>query len=98
MAEEKKKEEKKGKRPTPLKRDLQSTKRRLHNRAFKASIKTAIRSFESHLNNNDLEGAKIRLNEVNSLLDKGVKTHVYKLNKASRLKAQLAKHIPSSTV
>ena len=96
MAEEKKKEEKKGKRPTPLKRDLQSEKRRLHNKAFKASIKTAIRSFENHITNNDVEGAKMRLNEVYSLLDKGVKTHVYKLNKASRLKTQLTKHLPKA--
>lgn len=94
MAEQKKKDEKKVKRPTPLKRDLQSEKRRVHNRAFKASIKTAIRSFESHLASDDFEGAKMRLNEVYSLLDKGVKTHVYKINKASRLKSQLTKHLP----
>ena len=96
MADEKKKEEKKVKRPTPLKRDLQSNKRRLHNKAFKASIKTAIRSFESHISNDDLDGAKMRLNEVYSLLDKGVKTHVYKINKANRLKTQLTKHLPAS--
>ncbi len=93
MAEEKK-PEKKVKRPTALKRDIQSNKRRLDNRAYKARVSTTIRSLEKHIADHDIPGAKMRLNEVYSLLDKGVKTHVYKQNKANRVKAKLTKHMP----
>ncbi|MCI0382779.1 MAG: 30S ribosomal protein S20 [Chlamydiae bacterium] len=92
MAEEKK--EKQEKVPTARKRDLQSKKRRLNNRAFKSRIKGAVHSYERHILDKDMEGAKNRLSEVFSLLDKGVKTHVFKLNKASRYKAKLMKLLP----
>ena len=78
-------EEKKGKprRPTAKKRDIQNEKKRLRNRIFKSRVKTAARIFET-------ESSEGNLKSLYSLLDKGVKRGIYKLNKASRLKSKLS--------
>lgn len=83
-------EKKKVKRPTAQKRDIQSKKRRLQNRAFKAQVRTAIRQFDESLPKGDAAEIKEKLNKVYSLMDKGVKHGTFKLNKASRTKARLA--------
>lgn len=83
------KEAKKVKRPSAEKRNLQSEKRRLRNRSHKSSVRTAIRRFEESLEKKEKEAVSTTLSAVYSLLDKGVKTGVYKLNKASRTKARL---------
>lgn len=90
MADNKKdsKEKAKVKRPTAQKRVLQSEKARLRNRTFKAQVKTAIRRLDEKLTAGP-EGADEALNTVNSLMDKGVKKGVFKLNKASRTKSRL---------
>jgi small subunit ribosomal protein S20 len=78
------------KRPTPLKRDIQNEKRRLRNKAFKSSVRTAMRHFDEALPKGDKALVKQHLDAVYSLMDKGVKSGVYKLNKASRTKSRLA--------
>lgn len=88
--EKDKKEAAKVRRPQALKRDLQHEKSRLRNREFKSSVRTAIRSFDETLEKGDKALAKEKLNEVYSIMDKGVKRGVLKLNKASRTKARLA--------
>ena len=88
MADEKKAS--KTKRPTAKKRDLQNEKRRMQNRSFKSKVKTAIRSFEQDLTEKNEESAKARLNVIYSLLDRGVKLGIYKLNKASRTKSRFS--------
>lgn len=90
MAKKEADKNKKVKRPTALKRNMQSEKRRLVNKSYRASVRTAIRSFEEELVKGDAAAIKQKLNEVNSLMDKGVKSGVYKLNKASRTKSRLA--------
>lgn len=91
MAEEKKVS--KPKRPSAKKRDIQNAKRRLHNRAFKSRIKTAVRSLEKDISEKNETGAKAHLSSVYSLLDKAVKHGIYKLNKAARLKSKLSHRI-----
>ncbi len=88
MAEEKK-EKKAAKITSAKKRDKQSAKRRVANRGFKATIRTAVRSFEESLGT-DKEAAKKELAAVYSLLDKGVKTGRFKTNKAARTKSRLS--------
>ena len=92
MAEEKK-ENGNGKarqrRPSALKRDLQSQKRNLKNRAFKAKVNTAVRSFHETVSQKDPAAAKSKLNDVYSLMDKGVKKGIFKSNKANRVKSRL---------
>lgn len=93
MAEEKEAAKKKVKRPTAQKRDLQSERRRQNNRAFKAKVSTAIRSLRESLSKGDKTAAQKELSDVYSLMDKGVKTKKFKLNKARRVKARLHKSI-----
>jgi small subunit ribosomal protein S20 len=93
MAEEKKADEKDAKKvriPSAKKRDKQNLKARLRNRSFKATVKTALRSFEEAVTKGDKSAMQQSLSAVFSLMDKGVKTGCYKLNKAARTKSRLA--------
>jgi small subunit ribosomal protein S20 len=78
------------KRPTAKKRDLQNSKKRMQNKAFKSQVRTAIRTFEGALPGKDTTKISAALKDIYSLMDKGVKRGVYKLNKASRTKSRLA--------
>ena len=90
-AAEKKKTEGKTRQPSALKRDLQSEKRRLRNRSYRASVLTSIRAFEGSLSQKEApEAIKTKLNAIYSLMDKGVKRGVYKPQKAARTKSRLA--------
>ena len=77
-------------RPTPLKRDLQNEKRRLLNKSFKSSVRTAMRQFDETLTKGDASSIQQQLDAVYSMMDKGVKRGIFKMNKASRTKARLA--------
>lgn len=88
MADEKKAA--KVRKPSALKRDIQSEKRRLRNRSYRSSVLTAIRGFETSLAQKEApEAVKAKLNTVYSLMDKGVKKGIYKSNKAARTKSRL---------
>ncbi len=93
MANDAKKPEEKAakvKRPTAKKRDLQGAKRNLSNRSFKARAQTLIRSFKESAAQKKGADVKAKLNEVYSLIDKGVKKGIVKSNKANRVKSQLS--------
>lgn len=91
MAEEKK--DSKSKRPTARKRDMQHEKRRLDNRSFKSSVRTAVRSFEKEISEKNETEVKVRLNSLFSLIDKGVNRGIYKVNKAGRLKKKFSNQV-----
>jgi small subunit ribosomal protein S20 len=95
MAEEKKEAEKKksGKITSAKKRDKQGAKRRIENRGFKATVRTAIRSYEETLAGSDKAAMKKQLDAVYSLVDKGVKTGRFKVNKAARTKSRLSSRL-----
>lgn len=82
---------KKEKRPTAKKRDIQSKKRNVANRGYKATVNTTIRALEKVIESGDAEAARKSLSEVYSIVDKGVKRGRYKQNKANRIKAKLTK-------
>lgn len=88
--QEEKKADKKVKRPTALKRDLQNKKRRMNNKIYKSRVRTAMRSFQDSVTQGDQAAINEKLNEVYSLLDKCAKKGIFKLNKASRTKSRLA--------
>ncbi|MBP7073882.1 MAG: 30S ribosomal protein S20 [Rhabdochlamydiaceae bacterium] len=92
MAEEKKEAAKKknGKISSAKKRDKQSAKKRLANRGFKATVRTAVRAYEESLAGSDKAAKQAELNKVYSLVDKGVKTGRFKVNQAARTKARLS--------
>lgn len=94
-----KQEEKKTKvkRPSALKRDIQNSKRRLINKSFKARVKTAVKNLEAVIPSKDNTGIQEKLNEIYSLMDKGVKRGVYKKNKASRTKSRMTARAFAST-
>ena len=73
-------------RPQAQKRDIQNEKRNLRNRVFKSQIHTAKRHFTESLTSGDQTSIQQKLKEVYSLLDKGVKQGVVKLNTAARTK------------
>lgn len=87
---------KKVKRPTPLKRDMQNEKRRLRNKVYRSKVKTAVRQFQETLTNGDEKKTQAALNEVYSVLDKCVKGGVFKKNKASRTKSRLAARLAAN--
>lgn len=92
MAEQKKDSEKKAKtkKPSALKRDEQSIRRNLRNRSFKSKMNTALRALEDTISKKDSATAKVKLNDVYSMMDKGVKKGIFKLNRANRVKSRLA--------
>jgi small subunit ribosomal protein S20 len=94
MAEQKKEEKKIEKKPSAVKRALQSEKNRLRNRSFRSTVVTAIRSFEEGLTAKE-EAPKMeaKLREIYSLMDKGVKHGIYKPQKAARTKSRLSARI-----
>lgn len=88
MANEKK--DQKEKRPSAEKRNLQSKKRNLCNRVLKARVNSASRSLTEALAQKNASSIQEKLNEVYSLMDKGVKQGVFKISKANRLKSRLS--------
>jgi small subunit ribosomal protein S20 len=92
MAENTSKDEatKKSKRPTAQKRNAQSMQANVRNRSFKARVATSIRSFKEAASKNEKTEVQSKLGQVYSLLDKGVKKGVFKMNKAERVKSQMS--------
>jgi small subunit ribosomal protein S20 len=86
---DKKDDKKKVKRPSRLKRLMQSVNNRDRNRSFAAKTKTAMKKLESAVVSN--ANVSEQLNEVYSLLDKAVKKGMLKINKASRDKARASR-------
>ena len=91
MAEDDKKAQKKAKRPTALKRDMQNEKRCGRNRAFKSRVLTSTRKLESALKAKDKSQIDLGLAALYSMLDKGLKKGLYKQNKVNRVKASFTK-------
>jgi small subunit ribosomal protein S20 len=90
MATAPKDKKKKEKRPSALKRDLQSERRRLRNRSFRSSVNTAIRSLEKTLSEKEgAEKVQAKLQEIYSIVDKGVKRGIFKAQKGARTKSRL---------
>jgi small subunit ribosomal protein S20 len=79
------------------KRILISKRNTLQNRFYKSSVRTLTKRFLKDLetykisqSNTDKEKAKIVLNSIYSLIDKGSKKNVYHKNTAARKKSKLA--------
>lgn len=87
--EQEEKKPSKARRPQAKKRDLQNEKKRIQNKRFISQVRTAIRSFDKALEQKDAPSTKESLSTVFSLMDKGVKHGVFKINKASRTKSRL---------
>lgn len=91
MAKTDKKDAKKTKVPSRLKRLIQSENNRERNRSFAAKTRTAMKKLETSASTGSEDAVKELLNEVYSLLDKAVKKGMLKINKASRDKARASR-------
>ena len=73
-----------------LKRIRQSEKKRLINRYYHKTARTALRVLRTE---EDKSAATLKLPSVISLLDKLVKKNIIHKNKAANLKSKLTKHV-----
>ncbi|HEX3012249.1 MAG TPA: 30S ribosomal protein S20 [Syntrophomonadaceae bacterium] len=74
---------------TPAKRARLSEDNRLRNKAYKSRLKTAIKNYETSLDNP--ETAREQLLQVTSLIDKSVAKGILHKNTAARKKSAIAK-------
>ena len=86
-------DKKKSKRPTAEKRVLQNEKIRLKNKIFKSQVRTAVRVLEEAIQKKEKEPSQTALNEIFSLMDKGVKRAVFKIGKAQRVKSRFTSKV-----
>jgi small subunit ribosomal protein S20 len=91
------KEEKKVKKATALKRQEQSEKKRVQNKAFRSKVRTAFKGFLTSLSQKDTKKQIDAFSEIASLLDKGVNKGIFKKNKASRLKARMSVRLQAAS-
>ena len=80
---------------TPAKRARKAEENRLRNKAYKSRLKTAIKKYESALQEDNQEAARDNLLQVTSLIDKSVNKGVMHKNTAARRKSSLVKKFNS---
>ena len=80
---------------TPANRARKAEENRLRNKAYKSRLKTAIKKYESALQEENQETAKENLLEVTSLIDRSVNKGVLHKNTAARRKSSLVKKFNS---
>ncbi|CAI9429059.1 30S ribosomal protein S20 [Candidatus Ornithobacterium hominis] len=73
-----------------IKRIRQTQTRRLRNKYYHTSMRSAIRKLRTET---DKEKALEKLPEVSSMIDRVAKRNIIHKNKAANLKSKLAKHI-----
>ncbi len=78
--------------PSAEKRIRQTVRRRLHNRYFARSTRSAVKKLRE---TTDKAEAEKMYPKVEALLDKLAKKNIIHKNKASNLKSKLQKHIQS---
>lgn len=76
-----------------IKRVKVSEKRRLQNASQKSALRTAVKSAESALNNQNVESAKDLLVVASKKLDKAASKGLIHKNAANRKKSRLAKKL-----
>ena len=80
---------------TPAKRARKAEENRLRNKAFKSRLKTAIKKYESAVQEDNQEAARDNLLQVTSLIDRSVNKGVMHKNTAARRKSSLVKKFNS---
>ncbi|MDR2791668.1 MAG: 30S ribosomal protein S20 [Tannerellaceae bacterium] len=73
-----------------IKRIRQTEAKRLHNRYYAKTARTAVRALRA---TEDKATALVQLPKVSSMLDRLAKKHIIHRNKAANLKSQLALHV-----
>ncbi|MET8681596.1 30S ribosomal protein S20 [Streptomyces sp. NPDC004647] len=78
-----------------IKRNKTNEKARLHNKAVKSSLKTAIRKTREAVEAGDVEKATAAAREASQKLDKAVSKGVIHKNAAANKKSSLAQRVAS---
>ncbi|HHT39197.1 MAG: 30S ribosomal protein S20 [Acholeplasmatales bacterium] len=78
-----------------IKRNKTNEKRRILNKGFKSSTKTAIKAVFKAVEDNDKDKALSSLNYANKKLDKGLAKGIYHKNYVSNHKSKLTKLVNS---
>lgn len=76
-----------------IKRVKTSEDRRAHNASIKSAMRTAIKTFEAYVTNNDVENAKSAFALASKKLDKAARRGIIHKNVAARQKSRLAKKL-----
>ena len=76
-----------------LKANRQNIKRREHNRALRARLRTGLKSIRKSLDDKNVDGARSALTKLQSLVDKMATKGIIHRNTASRYKSRLAARI-----
>lgn len=80
-----------------IKRVKTSQKRHDKNISQKSALRTAVKGFETAVNNNDIEAAKEKLAAVTKKLDKAATKGLIDKNTAARKKSRLTKKFNALT-
>ncbi len=76
-----------------IKRVKTSNERRAQNASAKSSMRTAVKSVDALVTNNDLDKAKTALVEASKKLDKAARNGLIHKNAAARQKSRLTKKL-----
>lgn len=76
-----------------LKANRQNIKRREHNRALRARLRTGLKTIRKSLDDKNVEGANTAVKNLQSLVDKMATKGIIHQNTASRYKSRLAARI-----
>lgn len=80
---------------TAIKRVRINETRRLRNKPVKTNMRNYIKRVEQFVEANDVENAKIALNQAVKVIDKAVQKGVVHKNAGTRYKSRLAKKVDS---
>ena len=76
-----------------IKRAKLSEERRAHNASIKSDMRSAVKTVEALVTNNDLENAKEPFKTASKKLDKAARKGLIHQNAAARQKSRLAKQV-----
>ncbi|YAR63064.1 30S ribosomal protein S20 [Bacillus cytotoxicus] len=76
-----------------IKRAKLSEERRAHNASIKSDMRTAVKTVEALVSNNDLENAKEAFKTASKKLDKATRKGLIHQNVTTRQKSRLAKKV-----
>ena len=80
-----------------LKANRQNIKRREHNRALRAKLRTGLKGIRKNLDAKDVAGAKKALTSLQSLVDKMATKGIIHRNTAGRYKSRLSARMSKAT-
>ncbi len=75
------------------KRARQNDVRRAHNRSYRSTVRTSIKTLLNLIKEDDAKGAQIAYRDASALIDKGANKGLHHKNRAARLKSRLNKRL-----